>query len=280
MHLQLCRPVLEAEKQIVDLSICIVTMNHWTDLDRCLASILKDLPVNRTIEIIIIDNCSSDGTRENFGRKYSKYNFIWIHENKEIKTFAANNNIAYQKSHGKYILFLNPDTIIHDNALLYMMEYMQHNAKVGISGCKLKYPDGSVQESARRFITWKFMIANKLFHLGIDSFREIVDKYVLSNDNVSQVINVDYIIGAFMLCRREALKATGVFDERFIHYAEDTDLCFRMWQNGWKVTYVPFVTVTHFYNKESQKRIFNRAFMKQIYTAFLFYMKNYCQIVK
>lgn len=265
---------------MINLSICIVTMNHLKEIGNCLYSIYNNQTKNYTLEVIVVDNNSSDGTVDLL-ESYTKSstNFILI-KNKCIKNFSENNNIAINKASGKIILILNPDTIIHENTLEYMVRYLLKNPSVGAATCKLLYLNGDFQDCARRYIKVKYIINSRLKSWGICYSKNNYQEYIMSKDTDKVPKSVDYILGACMFVKMEVFKSVGIFDERFLLYGEDTDLCYRIKQKGWDIHYVPAVSITHLYARSGAKKIFSMPAFLQIYTTFLFYAKHYWKIIK
>jgi len=265
--------------EIIDLSICIVTMNHKEVLLPCLKSINENRPSKYSFEVIIVDNCSNDGTEQCIMDSNFDFKMKYI-KNRRKYNYAKNNNIAMKNSLGKYYLILNPDTIILPNTLDFMINYMEENPKVGASACKLVYRDMSFQENCRRFPAPKYAVASRFKSWGLNLFNKFAEEYIQCSEYDNSPKPVDYIIGAYMFLRREAIDDVGMFDERFILYAEDTDLCFRLWLHNWEVWYVPNVSIVHLYDRGATKSIINKKAVIQFYTLILFYLKNYLKIIK
>ena len=264
----------------MDLSICIVSMNHIKVLKECIDSIYQNSPKKYSFEIIIVDNCSKDGTQNILKRYLKKNKNLKVIFNTQKRNFAENNNIAIRQSKGKYLLILNPDTIVHENTLDYMIDYLKFNEFVGAATCKLTYEDGSFQDSARRFIKLKYMLASRFKAWGLFNFRNINDEYILAKESDTKPKEVDWILGACMFIKKQVLEEIGLFDERFILYAEDTDLCYRIKQAGWKIMYVPNVSIVHIYKRAAANHIFSKTAFLQLYTTYLFYAKHYWKIIK
>ena len=263
---------------MIDLSICIVTMNHKKVFEYCLKSIENNPPENYSYEIVVVDNCSSDSIDE-VVFKYKDLLPITFIKNYKRLNFSENNNICMRKSRGRYYLILNPDTIIFSQTLDYMISFMDNHPKIGASSCKLLYNDKSFQENCRRFPKLSYVISNRLNSLGISIFNKTRDKYIQCSPNDISPKPVDWIIGAFMLLRRSTITEVGMFDERFTLYFEDTDLCFRIWEKGWEVFYVPQVSIIHLYERSASKSLLNKKAVIQIYTLILFYFKNYFKMI-
>lgn len=263
----------------MDLSICIVTMNHSALIKECLTSIYTNPPTNYLYEIIVVDNCSIDGTLEYLKTVSSCIPQIRIIENKKPKNFAENNNIAIRSGSGLIKLILNPDTSVHTGTLDYMLSYLFNNHEVGAATCKLLYADGKFQENARRFITLKYMFFSRLHTWNIYTNNSIIDDYVMSKPFDVEPKEVDYILGACMFIKNEVFDTIGLFDERFLLYSEDTDLCYRIKKHGYSIMYVPDVSITHHYARTGAN-LFRKAAYIQLYTTFLFYAKHYWKIIK
>jgi len=264
----------------MDLSICIVSMNHKQVLDDCLKSIFENSPLNYSYEIIIVDNCSVDGSREMLEKYSVEHSNTKVFFNSTIKSFSANNNIAMSKSGGRYFLILNPDTIIYSGTLDYMLDYMKVHNAVGATTCKLIYADGSLQENCRRFLKIKYQIASRLNTWGFRIFEKWNDEYIMSKEGDTEPKEVDWILGACMFIRKEVIDQVGKFDERFLLYFEETDLCYRIRQTDWKIMYVPEVSIVHLYARMGAKKFFSKYSFFQFYSLFIFYAKHYWKILK
>ncbi|MFA3784123.1 glycosyltransferase [Melioribacteraceae bacterium 4301-Me] len=235
---------------MIDLSIIIVNYNVKEFLLNLLDSI-KKASVNLSIEIIIVDNASDDGSVELVKEKFPEVDFI---VNKKNIGFGAANNLALAKARGKYFLLINPDTIVKEDTLYKMLIFFENNPQAGIAGCKVLNPDGSLQLACRRGFPgpWtsftKVMGLSKLFPKS-----KLFARYNLTYLDENQTYEVDAISGAFMMMRREVYEKIGGFDTQFFMYGEDLDLCYRAQSAGFKVYYVHSTEIIH-YKGESTKR--------------------------
>lgn len=254
-----------------DLSVCIVGINHVEHLRDCLASLFEHRPSRYSFEVILVDNGSTDGTAAFVEARYPAVQVI---RNPVPSNFSQNYNLAMRAGAGRYFLVLNPDTVLHPKTLDALLEFMEANAAVGASTCRLLYPDGTFQENCRRFPRLRFVLASRLHALGWVRRTRALEEYVMARPEDAEPKPVDYVLGALMLLRAEALRDIGMFDERFLLYAEDTDLCYRMWQGGWHVYYVPGVSAIHVYARAGARRLLSTASLKQVYTLLLFYAKH------
>lgn len=255
------------------LSIVIVTYNSANVIEETILSIRKNL-ISIEYEILVVDNNSSDNTLGILA-KYENDKFTVI-KSKTNMGFAKANNIAFQKCLGNYILILNPDVVFKTQTNLnILVDELNKNANTAIVAPKLIYENGSKQESARMFPSPVVLIIRGLklekFFLG----RKFYKKFLLidSDDNIAQ--NVDWVIGAFILIKKDLLIKVNYFDEKYFMYYEDADLCLRLLKNGYKTIYVPTISVTHKYKRESSKKILTILKLIHIKSILRFYTKHF-----
>ena len=225
------------------LSIVIVSYNTKELLEDCLNSIKKAAEKIET-ETFVVDNNSEDGTQVSVRK-----NFPWVKliANRKNLGFSKANNIALKIAKGEYLLVLNPDTVIERDTLLKMLEFMDDNPKYQMATCKVELESGKLDlDARRRFPTpWRsfchFSYLSKIFK-NVSFFSE----YYMDDIPEDRQHEVDACAGAFMFIRSSALKKVGFFDEDFFFYGEDLDLCYRFWQNGYKIVYTPITKITHY----------------------------------
>jgi len=227
---------------MLDLSIIIVSYNTREFLKECIASIVKNVK-KISYEIIIIDNASTDGTAESI-----KYKNIKMILNKGNVGFSRANNQGIKASQeSRYVLFLNPDTVIQDQTIEKMLEFMDAHKDVGASTCKLVMTNGKIDDATHRgFPTpWNafshFSGLEKLFPKS-----KLFAGYSLGWMNFNSVHRIDVLAGAFMLVRRIAGDEVKWWDEDYFFYGEDIDFCYMLKQKGWKIYYVPSVSIIHY----------------------------------
>jgi GT2 family glycosyltransferase len=257
----------------MELSIIIVTHNSANVIEECLVSILNNL-VNIVYEIIVVDNNSTDKTLEilsNF-----EYNRFTIVKNKQNVGFAKANNLGFRKATGEFILILNPDVIFDKKTdIKILINELDKNENVAIVAPKLIYENGLLQESARSFPN-PLVLFIRGFNLGKFFNRyEFYKNYFLSDSNDNYPREVDWVIGAFILIKKNLLIKVNYFDEKFFMYYEDADLCLRLLRNGYKTLYFPAITVTHKYKRESAKKLFSVLKMYHIKSILRFYIKHF-----
>ncbi len=251
-------PTSNAERLYpLDLSIVIVNYNVRDYLFHCLQSLRKALEHRLASghplrgEIIVVDNCSHDGSVEYLQPYFPEVNFIAVPTN---LGFGKANNLGFEQARGRYILCLNPDTLVGEESLAVMIDYMDSHPQVGASGCKLLNADGSFQLACRRGFPSPWASFTKLS--GLQSLfprSPLFGQYNQTFRSENETYAVDALMGAFMLMRHEVLEQTHGFDPDFFMYGEDLDLCYRIKSAGWEIHYVHTTSVIH-YKGESTRR--------------------------
>ncbi|MFH1940859.1 MAG: glycosyltransferase family 2 protein [bacterium] len=233
------------------LSISIVNWNTKDFLFQCLNSIYSETS-GIDFEIFVVDNASSDGSAEMVGEKFPKVKLI---ENDKNLGFGRANNQALRHCSGEYILILNPDTRILDNAIIKLIQFMEKNPRVGMTGPKCVHEDGTIQVSWAQFPTIFNILTNNVpWKMAFSMFgifkRLFRTDAVYSNNGytVEETIpaqRVDYVLGQFMLTRKAILDEVGLFDEDVFMYEEERDLCYRIQEKGWETWFVPDAVIVH-----------------------------------
>ncbi len=241
----------------MDLSVIIVNYNVRSFLENALVSIEKALQgrlgTGKQIagEIIVVDNASDDGSVELVRKKFPGVQLI---VEKENLGFARANNIALAQSRGRYLLLINPDTIVQENTFAVLIDFFEARPDVGAAGCKILNPDGSLQLACRRSFPSPWVSFTKTIGLSAVFPRSrLFGRYNLTYLDPDEIHEVDALSGSFMMVRREVYERVGGLDESFFMYGEDLDWCYRIQQAGWKIYYVPSTQIIH-YKGESAKR--------------------------
>lgn len=255
---------------MMDLSIIIVTWNVKEDVVRCLRS-LPEARGELRLEVWVVDNGSSDGSVEAVRRQFPQVHLI---ANPQNLGFARANNQALRQARGRYILLLNPDTVVHEGALERMVRFMDRHPQVGVLGPQLLNPDGSLQYSCRRFPSLGAMLFRGTWLGDLVPRTRFEQEYLMADWPHDEPREVDWVSGAAMVVRRAALREVGPLDERFFMYCEDMDWCARFWERGWKVMYFPGAQVTHFLGRSSRQRS-RRAILEFHRSMFLYFQKHF-----
>lgn len=255
------------------LSIIIVNYNAGHYLENCLRSIYaetKRIP----FDIWLVDNNSKDASLSMVRRNYPLVNLI---ENKENIGFARANNDAIRKCTGDYVLLLNPDTLILENAIEKMVKFLDENTRTGIAGSKVLNEDGTLQLACRRSIPAPGVAFFRLTGLSrLFPNSKTMAKYNLTYLDPDKPHEVDAVSGAFLMIRRKVIDKIGTLDENFFMYGEDLDFCVRTKKAGWFVMYFPGAQIIH--HKGECSRTNSRKAAFEFYRAmYLFHKKHFAR---
>lgn len=257
----------------MDISIIIVNYNVRYFLEQCLQSVFKS-GQGLTMEVFVVDNNSVDGSVEMLRHKYPQVKLI---TNKQNLGFSKANNQGIRQSSGKYILLLNPDTVLERDTLPEALNFMEAHPEAGGLGVKMLDGRGHFLPESKRGLPTPSVAFNKIFGLSAlfpksKTFGQYHLGY-LDNDSIHEV---DVLSGAFMLIRKEALDLTGLLDEAFFMYGEDIDLSYRITQAGYKNFYFPKTRIIHYKGESTKKSSINYVFV--FYRAMvIFAQKHFSQ---
>jgi GT2 family glycosyltransferase len=233
-------------KKRPDISVIVLNFNTKNITIDCLKSVLEKTK-DVSFEIILVDNNSTDGSKSALGKYAKAIEKIELILNNENSGFTGGNNIGIKRAKGRYVLLLNSDTLLFENSLKKMVEFMDKNPKVGVSTCKLLNTDGTNQGSGgyfpylHRLFTWMFFIDDLPFISALMKSVHPKPASELFNTKHEQ----DWVTGAFFLIRSETVKDVGLLDDDFFMYVEDLEYCYRVKSKGWKVFYTPETAITH-----------------------------------
>jgi len=233
---------------MTDLSIVIVNWNVCDLVRQCLQSVF-DTRRTTLVEVIVVDNASTDDSVDMVRTEFPRAHLI---ANADNRGFPAANNQGIAVAHGRYVLLLNPDTQVLGDALATMVAFADANPGVGVVGPQLLNPDGSVQSSRRRFPT----LASAFFEstwLQSHAPRRMLQRYYVLDRPDDAVQDVDWVTGAALMARREAIQQVGLMDEGFFMYSEELDWCRRFREAGWRVVYLPTARIIHHVGKSSEQ---------------------------
>jgi len=233
-----------------DLTVCIVSWNTRADLAQALAFVFA-CEAEAAFEVIVVDNASTDGSAEMVRREFPGAQLI---VNRFNRGFAAGNNQALRRARGRYRLLLNSDTVVHPGAFAEVVRFMDAHPDAAAAGLRILNPDRTLQLSCRRFPRLTTGLFRKV-PLG----RLIPDnrwnrEYLMSDWPHDTVREVDWVSGAAMCMRAQALAQVGLLDEGYYMYCEDVDWCYRARQAGWRIYYLPQAVVTHAIGRSSDQR--------------------------
>lgn len=245
----------------MDLSVIIVNYNVKYFLEQCLCSLRQAIGSLKT-EVIVVDNNSTDGSVAYLSAKFSFARFVI---NKGNEGFAKANNQALELSSGRFILFLNPDTIIPEDCFTQCISFIQSKPGAGALGIRMIDGSGSFLKESKRGFPSPWVSFCKMSGLtSLFSESRVFAGYYLGNLSSNQNQKVEALSGAFMLVKKEVLQITGGFDERFFMYAEDIDLSYRINKAGFVNYYFAESTIIHFKGESTTK---DAHYLKLFYKA-------------
>lgn len=249
-----------------DLSIIIVSYNVKDFLLQCLKSVYAEPNFALKTEVIVVDNNSQDGS---VSAVRSLFPQVLVLENKFNAGFPAANNQAFLKANGRYILMLNPDAEVMDNALVKMASYMDKNPNISMLAPKLLNTDKSIQNSVWRFPS-VFSVFCESFHMN---FLSRAKNY--SDKSRDEIFEAESFSGAAILFRRSILDKIGMLDEK-LFWIEDVDLCYRAKKTGLKLIYFPDAVILHHIG-QSAKKSYNISISNQVVNKIKFFNKHHSQ---
>jgi GT2 family glycosyltransferase len=249
---------------MMDLSIIIVDWNTKEYLLPCLKSIFEE-GQGTGWEVIVVDNGTRDGSREELKKVFPSAHLI---ENEKNFGFAKAANQGLQKASGRYALLLNPDTQVKSGAIERLVSFMDAHSDVGVAGAQLLNADGTKQNSIANFPSLGTELLNKSLLRWL-----FPKKFPGKERNYSEPIEVDSVIGACMMVRRDTLDQVGLLDEDYFLFLEETDWCYRMKKAGWKIYHVPQAEIYHFQGK-SAETVKKRARVEFYRSRYHFFKKN------
>tara|TARA_R110002020_G_scaffold85914_1_gene211635 strand:- start:72490 stop:73326 length:837 start_codon:yes stop_codon:yes gene_type:complete len=258
-------------KQSVEISFIIIEYNSLDDVLKC-AQAINTKCIDISYEIVVSSNSLYDETRQvGLIEKYKQ--IVWCF-NPENKGFAYGMNKGIASALGEFIIIQNPDTIIVNDALPEAIGLLKEDKSIGLLGAQIINSRGEIQDTCRSFITPKAIIV-RLFHRLFLKRKSILTKKV----NYSKAQTVDWVIGAFMITSKEAIKKVGLLNDNFFMYVEDMEWCLRFWENNLKVVYYPKLIVQYEGDRKStlgKSKILPITFNKYTYI----HVKNYLIFLK
>jgi GT2 family glycosyltransferase len=225
----------------VEISVVIVAWNAKRYLELCLDS-LEEAPPRRSLEVLVVDNASADGTAEMVEARFPSVKLIRSAEN---LGFAKGNNVAIRQCVGRYIALVNPDVIVLPGCLDALADFLDQNPKVGNVGPRVLNPDGTLQNTCRRSPTLWNNFCETTGLAGLFKGSRLFAGQQMTFFPHDQTLAVDVVVGCFSMVRREAFEAVGLLDEGLFMYGDDVDWCRRCWNAGWEVVFFSGAQAIH-----------------------------------
>ncbi len=262
---------MKSEKlKVVDVSIIIVNWNTRQITCECLKSVYEQTK-ELSFEVIVVENGSSDSSVEMVKNEYPRVILI---ENQENRGFAAANNQGMAIAKGKYVLLLNSDTLILDDAIRKAVSFADDHPKAAVVGCRILNADMTMQQSCFMFPSLLNMVLSSSYLYKLFPRSKFFGRERMSWWDRRDEREVDVVTGCFMLIRREAIEAIGMMDEQFFMYAEETDWCYRFKQAGWRILFTPEVEIVHLGGQSSQQ-VRNEMLIQVAVSILQFMRKHY-----
>ncbi len=252
-----------------DLSVTICSWNTQGDLRACLQS-LAEVRDECSFEVIVIDNASHDGSPD---MVEAEFPWVRLFRMKENLGFTGGHNYAMEQRKGRHAFLLNSDATVLPGCLKTLLEFADATPKAGIIGPKILNPDGSLQLSCRTFpnpmaALFRNTIIGKLFPNN-----RFTREYLMADWSHDQSRTVDWVSGAAMLATESLMEKIGFMDPAFFMYCEDVDWCWRAWQAGYEVIYLPQAVCTHAIGRSTDKAA-NKMIVRFHRSMLYFYKKN------
>ncbi len=236
-----------------DVSILIVHYNTPGLLRQTLKGIFASTP-QVSFEVIVIDNNPKSRVRDWIQKEFP---LVKVAMSEANIGFGRGMNLAMQQANARYFFVFNPDIAVFPGMLESLVTYMAAHPDIGMLGPKLLNPDRSLQYSCYRFMDPKIIFYRRIPILRSLSFaKEAVDQYQMKDWDHAEIRDVDYLLGAAMFVRKEAVDQVGGFDPAFFVYFEDQDWCRRFWLAGWRVVYHPDISLVHYHRRETAEGTF------------------------
>jgi len=251
------------------LSIIIVSWNVCDYLVDCIESILKNCR-RLQYEIIVVDNAGTDGTVDFIKEKYPHIALI---SNTKNMGFAYANNQGIRRAKGKYLLFLNPDTIIKPDAVEKMLTFLEQNKGVGAVGPRLLNKDLTIQHSVRTFPTFRGALYRHTILRYFGLFKNHHETWRMKDFRSDRLTDVDLLMGAAILAEKDLVLKMGGFDERFFMYYEEADFCYRIKKAGYRIVFFPDASIIHLGGKSARQVPFRKKIMA-IRSLLMFFGKH------
>ncbi len=252
------------------LTVVIVNYNVKHFLEQCLHSVEKAI-VNIDSEVFVVDNNSVDGSG---GMVVHKFPWVKFIGNKKNVGFSKANNQAIRIATGRYVLLLNPDTVVEEDTFEKVIDFMDKHPDAGGLGVKMIDGKGRFLPESKRGLPTPWVAFYKIF--GLSALFKKSKKFgryhlsFLSNDRIHEI---DVLAGAFMLMRKETLDKVGLLDEDYFMYGEDIDLSYRITQGGYKNYYFPDTTIIHYKGESTKKGSLN--YVRMFYTAMIIFARKH-----
>jgi GT2 family glycosyltransferase len=230
---------------LASVSAIVVTFNALPWIEPCLRSV-------RGCELIVVDNGSSDGTPELVRERFPEARLI----KQENRGLGAGWNAGIEAAGGRWLFFLNADAWVAGDGIAKLVQVLEREPKAAVAGPRLRYPDGRLQRSVRGFPTLWRLATEYYFLRKLAPQTRALNAFYGGGFRHDSELEAEFLMGAALLVRREAIEQVGGLDERFFLFSEEVDWCYRFRQAGWKVIFTPAAEVVHVGGASHAGRLF------------------------
>jgi GT2 family glycosyltransferase len=253
----------------MDVSIVVVAWNVKRLLSECLQSVYSET-TGLEFEIIYVDNGSSDGSVQMVRDRFPR---VIVIENPDNKGFIRANNQAIEIARGRYVLLLNSDTIILQNAIAKVVEFADQHTDAAVVGCRVLNPDHTLQGNCFRFYSTLNMLFDALLLSRTFPNSRLFGRKTYGGWAYDSAREVDVVVGCFSLVRKEAITQVGMMDETFFVYGDDIDWCWRFAKAGWKIWFTPVAEIIHYGGQTTRQA--PSTFTLQLFGAYLLNVRKH-----
>lgn len=265
------QPDTNSKKNATRLRVCIVSWNAKDDLRICLHSLNGAVANPDTIETVVVDNDSADGSADMVAAEFPNVRLIRLKEN---TGFSGGNNVALADLNVDYAFLLNSDAICHPGMIDEVIAFADSMPQVGLIGPKVLNPDGTIQFSCRRWPTFAAGLFRNVYLGRLFPRNRPASDYLMQDFDHDHTLEVDWLSGCALVIRRTCMEKIGLLDgETFFMYCEDMDWCLRGHNEGWGVVYYPQAVVTHAIGRSSDKAA-DRMILEHSRSMWKFYRKH------
>ncbi len=254
---------------MTDVSVIIVSWNTREILKDCLRSVYEQTE-GIEYEVIVVDNASGDGSAEMVKQDFAQAILI---RNIRNMGFAAANNQGMAVAKGRYVLLLNSDTVVLDNAIAKAVEFADGHPGAAVTGCRVLNSDGSLQPTCFMFPSLLNMVLAASYLYKLLPRSRFFGRERMTWWDRDDERDVEVVTGCMMLVRRSAIEEVGVMDERYFMYCEETDWCYRFRRAGWCVIFTPSAEIIHLGGQSSRK--VRKEMLIQLKLSVLKFMKKH-----
>lgn len=253
----------------MDVSIIIVAWNVREPLYNCLKSVNNETK-GIDFEVIYIDNASKDGSVEMVIEEFPEVKVI---QNEKNEGFIKANNQGIEISKGRYVLLLNSDTIILDNAIVKTIKFADTHPEAAVVGCKVLNPDRTLQNNCFMYPSILNMFLSATYLYKIFPKSKFFGRERMTWWDFNDVREVETVCGCFSLVRKKAIRQVGLMDDMYFVYGDDPDWCYRFKQAGWKIMFTPEPKIIHYGGQTTRQKA--EKFFLQLYGSRLIFMKRF-----